>query len=73
MPPELLGPFGLLIALGIAVGVLWRDHLRADADDRVQRDLAITGWKEATAAINRLSAALERRNKNAAKGRADDD
>ena len=41
MPPEaLLGPFALLAAALIAVGVLWREHLKADADDRTQRDLA---------------------------------
>ena len=41
MPPEaLLGPFALLAAALIAVGVLWREHLKADADDRAQRDLA---------------------------------
>lgn len=42
MPPELLGPFGLAVALLIAVAALWRDHLRADADDRAQRDEAFT-------------------------------
>jgi len=41
VPPEaLLGPFALLAAALIAVGVLWREHLKADADDRTQRDLA---------------------------------
>jgi len=41
VPPEaLLGPFALLAAALLAVGVLWREHLKADADDRTQRDLA---------------------------------
>jgi hypothetical protein len=39
VPPEaLLGPFALLVAAVAAVGVLWREHLKADADDRAQRD-----------------------------------
>lgn len=62
MPAELYGPLGLLVGLGLAVAALWRDHLRADADDRVQRDIAIAGWREQTAATNRLAAAIEKRN-----------
>lgn len=38
MPPELFGPLGLLVALSLAVAALWRDHVRADQDDRDQRD-----------------------------------
>lgn len=38
MPPELLGPLGLTLAAIAAAVVLWREHLRADADDRAQRD-----------------------------------
>jgi len=68
----LLGPTALLVAALIAVGVLWRDHTRADADDRAQRDVAITGWKDATAAVNRLSAALERQNRDGKRGRSGD-
>lgn len=41
MPPELLGPYALTAAALIAIGVLWRDHLRSDADVRSQRDRAI--------------------------------
>jgi hypothetical protein len=55
----LLGPLGLTVALGFAVLALWRDHLRADADDRVQRSEAIAGWREQTAATNRLADAIE--------------
>lgn len=55
MPPELLGPTGLLIALLLAVAALWRDHLRADADDRAQRDQAIAGWQAQTAATDRVA------------------
>lgn len=70
IPPELLGPAGLLVASLLVIGVLWRDHLRADADDRAQRDTAIEGWRaqvEATnrliSASNRLAAAIEARNR----------
>lgn len=38
VPNELLGPFALLIAALATIGVLWRDHLRADMDDRGERD-----------------------------------
>lgn len=41
MPSELLGPFALTAALLVTVGVLWRDHLRGDKDDRDQRDKAL--------------------------------
>ena len=59
MPPELLGPTGLLVALAFAVAALWRDHVRADADDRSQRDVAIAGWKAQTDATDRVADALE--------------
>ena len=43
----ILGPLGalvlavaLLVGLAKVVQVLWRDHLKADADDRHQRDTA---------------------------------
>jgi hypothetical protein len=47
------------VALAIAVGVLWRDHVRADADDRSQRDTALSGWRDQTTATNRLADAIE--------------
>lgn len=56
MPPEVLGPLGLTVALGIAVGALWRDHLRADADDRAQRDRALDVSTAQVEAINRVAA-----------------
>jgi predicted outer membrane lipoprotein len=41
MPSEtLLGPFALLAAALLTVAALWREHLKADADDRAQRDVA---------------------------------
>lgn len=39
-PQVLLGPLGLAAFLLLVVGALWRDHLRADQDDREQRDQA---------------------------------
>lgn len=53
---------GAVGALVTVVGVLWRDHVRADAEDRKQRDAAIEGWREQTAATNRLASAIERAN-----------
>ena len=41
MPAEILGPIGLTVAALIAVGVLWREHVKDDADDRAERD----AWK----------------------------
>lgn len=58
MDPNLLGPLGLTVGALVAVGVLWRDHQRADADDRQQRDTAIAGWKEAAEATRDLAAAI---------------
>jgi hypothetical protein len=65
---QLLGPAGALVAvifgvIGLArvVMVLWAEHLKADADDRTQRDAAIDGWKAQTDATNRLAAAIEAR------------
>lgn len=55
MPPELLGPVGLTVALGFAVVALWRDHLRADADDRAQRDRAIDISEAQVAATDRVA------------------
>ena len=54
MPPEILGPFGLAVALIVAVAVLWREHQRADADDRKERD----DWKSIAQASQRDMARL---------------
>lgn len=59
MPPELLGPGALLVAALIAVGVLWREHLRGDADDRRQRDAAMQGWSDHTKATDLSTGALQ--------------
>lgn len=67
--PELLGPYGLVIGALVLIGLLLKDHKRADDEDRRQRDEAIAGWKDATAAVNRLAAALEERNRRDAYAR----
>ena len=58
-PPELLGPYGLVIGALVLIGLLLKDHKRADDEDRRQRDRAMDGWESSTAAVNRLAAAFE--------------
>ena len=55
--PAEFDPLTAFIVAGLLaiVGILWRDHLRADAEDRSQRDIALAGWKEQTEA-NRIHA-----------------
>ena len=72
MDPGLTGPLALTVGLAIAVAALWRDHIRADADDRAQRDTAITGWREATDAIRALTAAVQDQDKREGQHRRDD-
>ena len=67
--PEILGPLGLTIALGIAVGLLWREHLKADAEDRKQRDLALDLLDRAIE-NNRLAAAAAHESASANKAMA---
>jgi hypothetical protein len=73
--PEVLGPLAafVFVVMGSVIYALWREHLKSDVDDRAQRDQALAGWRDQTAATNRLAAALEARNRRDAKqGRADD-
>lgn len=70
MPPEVLGPFGALVLLTIAVAALWRSHERTDQDVKGQRDRALAGWEAQTAAafelangMEKLTAAVERRDR----------
>lgn len=53
--PDLTTAAGVIGALAVVVGILWRDHQRADAEDRRQRDVAIEGWKAQTDATNVLA------------------
>lgn len=55
MPPELLGPLGLTVALALAAAGLWREHLKSDADDRAQRDDALAMARDNVAATNRVA------------------
>lgn len=80
MPPEILGPLGATVLLGIAVIALWRDHLRADADDRARSiedrkrlDVSIGVSAGQVAATNRLADVIEERDRlAAARGRQTD-
>lgn len=53
--PDLLGPYALLVGVLIAVGILWKDHQRADADDRTQRDEAFVIARSQVDATNRVA------------------
>jgi hypothetical protein len=50
VPPDLTTAAGVITALLVVVGVLWRAHLLADADDRQQRDKALALLEAALAA-----------------------
>jgi hypothetical protein len=81
MPPELLGPTGLTVAalagiaaLGRVIQVLWREHLRADKDDRDQRDVAQRIAEKAVSGLGEMADAWEQRNHDeAARRRKSDD
>jgi 2-polyprenyl-6-methoxyphenol hydroxylase-like FAD-dependent oxidoreductase len=66
VPPELFGPVGLLVALSLAVRALWLDHLRADQDDRDQRDRAIALAEGVVPTLKELAAAQAATNRDAA-------
>ena len=70
---QILGPLGALAIAVLGLIVLGRDHLRQDAADRKQRDAALEGWREQTAANNRLAAAWEERNRREAERRRRND
>jgi hypothetical protein len=63
VPAELYGPLGLLVALSIAVGWLWREHLKSDEEDRRQRDEALALARDAVEGTKRMAAAWEARNR----------
>lgn len=73
IPPEVFGPQGLLVAALAVIVVLWRDHLRADTDDRAQRDKAHGIAEQAVAGLARMADAWEQRNReDAGRHRSDD-
>ena len=74
MPSEaLLGPLALLVAALIAVGVLWREHLKDDQDDRDQRDKALALLETSLANNKAAIAAWDRRTQSdAARKRRED-
>jgi hypothetical protein len=70
LPPDaLLGPLALLVGALLSVAVLWREHLRADADDRAQRDKAIGLLEASLDANQRMAHAWEERNRRDAAAR----
>ena len=53
--------------MATVIGILWRDHLRSDREDRQQRDVAVEGWQAATKAL------LARNRRDEQRTRLDDD
>jgi hypothetical protein len=60
LPPELLGPLGLTVALCFAVFALWHSHIAADDDVRRQRDAAVERLAKMVEAVDRNSDGLEK-------------
>lgn len=70
---QVIGPFGALVvlclvagALAKAIQVLWKDHVRADQDDRDQRDRAFVLLEAITPAVKELAAAQLEANRRSA-------
>lgn len=63
MPPEFLGPTGLLVAALAVVAALWREHLKADQDDRDQRDKAMAITADLASGSLKMGNAWEERNR----------
>lgn len=73
VPEEIYGPFGAVIvlafsalALGKVISALWKEHLRADADDRAQRDHALELLDGILPTLRDISAAMAAANRDAA-------
>ena len=67
------GTTGLTAFLIYAVRLLWISHERSDADMRATRDLALKGWQDQTAAIEKLVNVLKDQvPPNVLKGRPED-
>lgn len=63
MAADLTTAAGVIAALLTVVGVLWRDHQRADREDREQRDRALSALEASLDGNKRLAAAWEARNR----------
>ena len=61
------GTTGLTAFLIYAVRLLWISHERQDADTRTQRDVALKGWQDQTAATERLTDVLEKQARSRAR------
>ena len=61
------GTTGLTAFLIYAVRLLWISHERQDADTRAQRDVALKGWQDQTAATERLTDVLEKQARSRAR------
>lgn len=73
LPPEAYGPFGAVVVLGVVLAgmakviqALWSDHLRADQDDREQRDRALALAEGVVPVVKQLAEAQAAANKAAA-------
>ena len=80
IPSEVFGPAGaLVLSIAVIAGlvklamILWKEHLKADQDDRDQRDRAIGLLEQLVPSVNRMADAWEARNKaDAARRRRND-
>lgn len=68
-PDALLGPTAALIGAIAVITSLYKLVLMFIADLKTQRDVALTGWREADATMDRMAAALEARNRQDAERR----
>lgn len=65
------GPSGAVALLTVIVVMLWRDHVRSDADVRAQRDTSVAVSSAQVAATSRLADLIEERDRAAAGRRRD--
>ena len=72
-PAALTGPLAALAGAIVIIAGLWREHVKADADVRSQRDAALAVSAAQVAATNRLADVIEERDRlAAARGRQGD-
>lgn len=72
LPPEAFGPTGALVvlgffmtAMGLVIRALWKDHLRADQEDRDQRDKALAIVEGVIPTLRELAHAQREANEDA--------